>query len=526
MAAGGERPEHRVVFFTESALEPSDPENRPVLILGQVENLKRVDFSRVNKYLSHRVDEETWSKAISSLNNSSGDTCSLWLKKAAVASIPNKCSRHNTPSAAHVISKVVDKNAQRSGIELIIIVCSRANLYASGLAAARPFPHYNMKTNRSSSDNNGRSESILVYMSPDASDPPLSADEAHSLNIAIKGMRLAQMIVDAPCSEMNTTRFVKEIREVGEELGIKPMVISGEELKVKGFGGIYGVGKAAAHPPALAVLSHTPPGATKTIAWCGKGIVYDTGGLSLKDKLFMVGMKRDCGGAAGILGAFYTAVKLGFKENLHAVFCLAENAIGPGAARPDDVHTLYSGKTVEINNTDAEGRLVLGDGVMYARKDLGADIVLDMCTLTGAQGISTGRYHGAVMTNNEEWEDKAFEAGRTSGDLVFPIVYAPELHYQEFSSVLADMKNSVKDRSNAQSSCAGLFIGSHLGFDYPGVWVHVDMAYPVYSGERATGYGVGLLTTLFGTHSESHLLQSVAPDMQGEGVPTPKRKKP
>lgn len=96
-------------------------------------------------------------------------------------------------------------------------------------------------------------------------------------------------------------------------------------------------------------------------------------------------MKRDCGGAAGVLGAFRLAVSSGFSQNLHAVFCLAENAVGPLATRPDDIHTLYSGRTVEINNTDAEGRLVLGDGVAYAQKDLKADIILDMATLTGAQ---------------------------------------------------------------------------------------------------------------------------------------------
>ena len=99
----------------------------------------------------------------------------------------------------------------------------------------------------------------------------------------------------------------------------------------------------------------------------------------------MPGMKRDCGGAAAILGAFRLAVSSGFNQNLHAIFCLAENSVGPLATRPDDIHTLYSGRTVEINNTDAEGRLVLADGVAYAQKDLKADIILDMATLTGAQ---------------------------------------------------------------------------------------------------------------------------------------------
>jgi len=218
--------------------------------------------------------------------------------------------------------------------------------------------------------------------------------------------------------------------------------------------------------------------------------------------------------AAGILGAFYAAVRQGFDQNLHAIFCLAENAVGDRATRPDDIHTLYSGRTVEVNNTDAEGRLVVSDGVVYANKDLKADVILDMCTLTGAQGISTGRYHAAHLTNSADWEEKTFHAGLASGDLSFPLVYCPELHFSEFYSAVADMKNSVADRSNAQSSCAGLFINAHLGFDFPGTWVHVDMATPVHSGERATGYGVALLNTLFGNHINSSLLKLACPTKQ------------
>lgn len=97
------------------------------------------------------------------------------------------------------------------------------------------------------------------------------------------------------------------------------------------------------------------------------------------------------------------------------------------------------------------------------------------------QGIATGKYHGAVLTNNAEWETLAVKAGLVSGDLLFPIPYTPELHFPEFQSSVADMKNSVADRSNAQPSCAGIFIAAHLGFDYPGVWIHVDMATPVHS---------------------------------------------
>lgn len=132
---------------------------------------------------------------------------------------------------------------------------------------------------------------------------------------------------------MNVTHFIEEINKVATELGKSSTVIRGEELNARGFGGIYGVGKAATVPPALVVLKHEPAGATEAYAWVGKGIVYDTGGLSIKGKTNMPGMKRDCGGAAAILGAFYTMVKTGFNQNLYAVFCLAENAVGPNATR-------------------------------------------------------------------------------------------------------------------------------------------------------------------------------------------------
>merc|ERR1719367_1578089 len=303
--------------------------------------------------------------------------------------------------------------------------------------------------------------------------------------------------------------------EVGKSLSISPVIIQGEDLNERGFGGIYGVGKAAIHKPALAILSHTPAGATETIAWVGKGIVYDTGGLSIKGKTAMPGMKRDCGGAAGILGAFYAAVSQGFEQNLHAIFCLAENSVSDRATRPDDIHTLYSGRTVEINNTDAEGRLVVSDGVCYADRDLKANFIVDMCTLTGAQGISTGRYHAAHLTNDGPTEEKASIAGRKSGDLTFPLVYCPEFHYPEFKSAVADMKNSVANRDNAQSSCAGLFINAHLGFDYPGVWLHIDMASPSHVGERASGYGVALLNALFSEHTNSNMLKNMSAHSTG-----------
>jgi len=154
---------------------------------------------------------------------------------------------------------------------------------------------------------------------------------------------------------------------------------------------------------------------------------------------------------------------------------------------------------VEINNTDAEGRLVLGDGVAFAAKHLNPSLILDMATLTGAQAVATGKRHAAVVSNSFECDNRAVLSGIRSGELVHVLPYCPEFYRSEFASSMADMKNSVKDRSNAQASCAATFIASHLPSSYTGDWIHIDMAALALSPDsRATGYGVGLIVEYLG----------------------------
>jgi len=507
-------------------LSSSDPVTTPVMVVGQVKHLQRVDWDVVKVKLEPRVTKELWTAGVSSLSPSPTDSVSLYMNMATVAALPAKVSRHNTQSRAHSITKIV-KSLTAGSNETVVLVCSRKDVYASGCAVARAYSLYSRKTAGEPPNAVARPvravqirvEFILVDGDDELARPAsFSQADLLALNSSCEAIQLTARLVDTPCNEMNTSVFVEEAVRVGAELGIVPTVIRGEELRERGFGGLYGVGKASTHPPALVVLSHKPANSSRAIAWVGKGIVYDTGGLSIKGKTAMPGMKRDCGGAAAVLGAFSVAVKNGFSDTLHCILCLAENSVGPLATRPDDIHTLYSGKTVEINNTDAEGRLVLADGVAYAAKDLNCDIVLDMATLTGAQGIATGRYHASHMSNDDGWEKALSSAGRASGDLSFPAVFCPELQFPEFTSAVADMKNSVADRNNAQPSCAGLFIFANLGFEFPGIWMHVDMAAPAYSGERATGYGVSLLNILFGKSSSAEMLQLVSPVTHGNGL--------
>ncbi|KAL4165889.1 hypothetical protein KRP22_014596 [Phytophthora ramorum] len=426
--------------------------------------------------------------------------------------LPTQVSRSNSFARPHAIasfvkshSQLVTKRDQQEQDDVVLVVLMLPGhsdtWFAAGAAVARAAPLYEhklLRTNGLPVTETKPDKLEVVYQTP------LSSDETTLVQHTADAIQLATRLVDAPPNELHSDAFIAEARAVAQRTGAKIAVIQGEELREQGFGGIYGVGKAAAHKPALVCLSHVPEGAadTKGVAMVGKGIIFDTGGLSIKTGGFMVGMKRDMGGAASLLAAFEAAChakNTTDKTPLHVVLCVAENAVGPESTRVDDVLVMYSGKTVEVNNTDAEGRLVLADGVAYAAKHLNPKVIVDMATLTGAQGIATGNRIGAIYTNDGELETLAIKAGKVSGDLVHPMPYAPEFHRLEFKSTVADMKNSVKNRANGQVSCAGQFIANHLGeYEQTGKWIHVDMAFPVFTAddERSTGFGVAFIQSL------------------------------
>lgn len=324
------------------------------------------------------------------------------------------------------------------------------------------------------------------------------------LGLMAESIRIAQYLVDLPPNVLHPTSFKDFVLDMVRDVdGVSHQVIEGQELADKGYGLLHAVGKCAVNPPCLIVLTHRGSAASgegqKGPCLVGKGITFDTGGTALKSREGMCGMKRDMGGAAGMFGAFLALAKNGglpSGQPLHCVLCVAENSIGSKAFLQDDILTAYSGLTVEINNTDAEGRLVMSDGVAHAAKHLNCDLIVDMATLTGAQGISTGIHHGLIVATDEKLEKDVVAAGKYSGDMVHPGLFAPELLMHEFDSDFADMKNSVKNRGNAQSSCAGLFMYRHLTHcGYSDRWLHIDMAYPSFEplGGFATGYGVGLI---------------------------------
>lgn len=306
-------------------------------------------------------------------------------------------------------------------------------------------------------------------------------------------------VVDTAPSDMNPKLFAEEIKTTFKSNNdVSIQEIKGSALLKQKLGGIHAVGRAATEEPRMLVLTYNPgkSKASKSFAMIGKGVTYDTGGLSLKIQGSMVGMKSDMGGAAAVLGAFQNLVNSGFKHQLIACVGLVENAIGPTSYKNDDIITMHSGKTVEINNTDAEGRLVLADCVSYVARKLKPDYLFDAATLTGAQMVATGLLHAGLVSNEDDLESAFIAAGKLSGDMVAPLPFAPEIYQEELKSQVADMRNSVKNRMNAQSSCAAQFIYAHIADLKPAQsWAHIDLAGPSMSPNGiATGYGVALFS--------------------------------
>ena len=405
-------------------------------------------------------------------------------KRLTVGVLPDSPSRHTTPSRAEGIRKLTAAaGIAGSGSAAVLLVLDDAeHTLAAVNAVGRALPTF---THKSKAEKPG----TLALACTLPNGKGLSVD-AHTRDVAERA-RQAAHFVDTPPTELDPAAFAAAAKKLLRPLrGVTVREITGDALLRAKLGGIHAVGRTARSAPRM-LIATAGKKTGRHIALVGKGVTYDTGGLHLKARGAMETMKSDMGGAAAVLGAF-AALAPKPPCRISLLLCLAENAIGPSAYKPDDVLTLHSGLTVEINNTDAEGRLLLADGCSYAARVLGADTVLDAATLTGAQGVATGELHAAIVCDDERVERALLDAGRATGDLCWPLPCAPELYRSEFASPIADMRNSVKNRSNAQVSCAAEFVHWHLdGTDAR--WGHVDLAYPAFRGDRGTGFGVALL---------------------------------
>jgi len=309
---------------------------------------------------------------------------------------------------------------------------------------------------------------------------------------------LVRDLANTPSSTKNPEWLASQAKRLGTAAGLRVEVLGPRELARDGFGAILAVGAGSASPPRLVVARYEPaqPGGRHVVV-VGKGITYDTGGLSIKPRESMVTMKTDMAGAAVALATVIGAAQARSQHRVTAVLPLAENHFGGSSYRPGDVVTAYGGTTIEVFNTDAEGRMVLADGLAFADATLDPDVLIDVATLTGAARIGLGTGIGALYGTDETLVGALAAAGEATGERVWPMPL-PDEYATTTDSAIADVRQTSNEpKAGAGSVFAALFLRHFVG---QRAWAHLDIAGPARAtadkhevSEGATGFGARLL---------------------------------
>lgn len=318
-------------------------------------------------------------------------------------------------------------------------------------------------------------------------------------------VNFSRFLSDLPAKELYPASFIELVKnelQHNENKKIEITTFNAEQLNQFGMGGILGVGQGSAHQPALLILKYTPTSPSdKTIALVGKGVTFDTGGISIKPSDGMEDMKSDMSGAAAVVSAFIGLSELESPYTIYAITPLAENMVDGNSIRPGDILKFYNGKTAEIKNTDAEGRLILADALSYASDKIKPDIMIDLATLTGACRIALGPIYAGLMTENKSLEQNIKDAGELTGNRCWslPLEEAYEINMH---SDVADICNIGTKGYKAGATMGGMFLREFV--DKTINWAHIDIA-PVATdcpfknyihSFGATGFGVELLIEL------------------------------
>lgn len=306
----------------------------------------------------------------------------------------------------------------------------------------------------------------------------------------------ARTLGNEPGNKMTPTILAERAQDVAKQPGLEIEVHDENWMKEQGMGGLLGVAAGSAQPPRLVVMRYKAEGATKTLGLIGKGITFDSGGISIKPSDGMKDMKFDMSGAGAVIQAMGAIAQLKPKLNVIAVVPATENMPSGSAYKPGDIIRMMSGKTVEIITTDAEGRLILGDAIAYA-KELGSQMMVDVATLTGACVVALGHDYTGIMTNDPALLGSLEEAAKAEGEKVWELPL-PEEYMEQLKSDYADLKNCGERWGGALT--AGLFLKE---FADGTPWVHMDIAGPAdtskeapYRSAGATGVAVRTLATL------------------------------
>jgi len=340
-----------------------------------------------------------------------------------------------------------------------------AHAFGEALALSTyKFADYKQKSNAPEK----KIEEVVVYSSGDSEEIQASLTVGYAYG---QGTNSARTLVNLPGNMLTATDLANYAAELGKKYGFEVEILEKEDMEKLGMGALLAVNKGSVEPPKMIVLKYQGKESWEdVIALVGKGITFDTGGYSIKPKDGIVGMKSDMGGAAAVLGAMEIIGELRPEKNVVAVIPSTDNMISGDAFKPDDVVTSMNGKTIEILNTDAEGRLALADGITYA-KFHGASYLVDVATLTGGVIVALGNDITGAMTNNEAFFEEVLEASIEAGEPIWRLPITENHKKRVRKSQVADLNNSPGRDGHA--IFAGTFIGE-FAEDTP--WVHLDIA--------------------------------------------------
>jgi leucyl aminopeptidase len=320
----------------------------------------------------------------------------------------------------------------------------------------------------------------------------------------LAGLDLTRSLVSEPANVIFPESFVARCREALEPLGVEFQVLDEDNMRELGMGALLGVAQGSARPPRLLAMRWNGGSSEAPVAFVGKGITFDTGGISIKPAAGMEAMKWDMGGAGAVAGAMMALASRKAKANVVGICALAENMPDGKAQRPGDIVTSMSGQTIEVINTDAEGRLVLADAMTWAQREYKSKVMVDLATLTGAMIISLGHEYAGLFSNDDNLAAALSAAGTSSGDRLWRLPMG-EAYDKIMDSQIADMRNSAS--RDAGSITAACFLGRFI--EDGTKWAHLDIAGMAWADKPAhlydkgaTGFGVALLDRFIADNHE------------------------
>jgi leucyl aminopeptidase len=381
----------------------------------------------------------------------------------------------SVPEAEELRRAVGNAIRAAAGMDSVVIALPADSLeQVSTTAEGALFAAYAYTTYRNTSASKHKPPvSSVTITTPLASDRD-AVTALTSVKTMSKSLNLVRDLINTPPSDLHPSDFADTAISACRSLKLDIQVLDERALKRGKYGGLLGVGMGSAHPPRLIRVAYRHPKASRHLGFVGKGITFDSGGISIKPAANMDAMKSDMSGAAAVLGAMTAIARLKPRVNVTGYMAMAENMPSGSAQRPSDVITIRGGRTVEVLNTDAEGRLVLADAIVRAGEDK-VDTIVDVATLTGAAVVALGARTSGIMANDDSFRSHIHEVATSVGEQMWPMMLPPELR-PSMDSKVADIAN-IGDRMGGMQ-VAGIFLKE---FVPDGVtWAHLDIAGPAF----------------------------------------------